>query len=208
MKTEYVAASPSSPLQVSLRRAKIDDRPQIYRWLAHSDATAEMLGAPTFPDGPIPTWEQHSADFSIEEFYQPGPPQDSQVDWGECWIICVENREDASHHEVGQINFSDMRAPSDPASDGLAELDIWIGARQWWGRGIGTQAIEALGHVLRGYGFTTLLVRPSARNQRAVAAYKRAGFIEATSQTRRLPAKVYEPEDWDYADAVVLVKTL
>lgn len=208
MKTEYVAASPSSPLQVSLRRAKIDDRPQIYRWLAHSDATAEMLGAPTFPDGPIPTWEQHSADFSIEEFYQPGPPQDSQVDWGECWIICVENREDASHHEVGQINFSDMRAPSDPASDGLAELDIWIGARQWWGRGIGTQAIEALGHVLRGYGFTTLLIRPSARNQRAVAAYKRAGFIEATSQTRRLPAKVYEPEDWDYADAVVLVKTL
>mgnify|MGYP001225246711 FL=1 len=208
MKTEYVAASPSSPLQVSLRRAQIDDRPQIYRWLAHSDATAEMLGAPTFPDGPIPTWEQHSADFSIEEFYQPGPPQDSQVDWGECWIICVENREDASHHEVGQINFSDMRAPSDPASAGLAELDIWIGARQWWGRGIGTQAIEALGHVLRGYGFTTLLIRPSARNQRAVAAYKRAGFIEATSQTRRLPAKVYEPEDWDYADAVVLVKTL
>ena len=196
------------PLQVSLRRAQIDDRPQIYRWLAHSDATAEMLGAPTFPDGPIPTWEQHSADFSIEEFYQPGPPQDSQVDWGECWIICVENREDASHHEVGQINFSDMRAPSDPASAGLAELDIWIGARQWWGRGIGTQAIEALGHVLRGYGFTTLLIRPSARNRRAVAAYKRAGFIEATSQTRRLPAKVYEPEDWDYADAVVLVKTL
>ena len=80
MKTVYVAASPSSPLQVSLRRAQIDDRPQIYRWLAHSDATAEMLGAPTFPDGPIPTWEQHSADFSIEEFYQPGPPQDSQVD--------------------------------------------------------------------------------------------------------------------------------
>ncbi|MDA8603630.1 GNAT family N-acetyltransferase [Alphaproteobacteria bacterium] len=208
MKTEYAAASPSSPLQVSLRRAQIDDRPQIYRWLAHSDATAEMLGAPTFPDGPIPTWEQHSADFSIEEFYQPGPPQDSQVDWGECWIICVENREDASHHEVGQINFSDMRAPSDPASEGLAELDIWIGARQWWGRGIGTQAIEALGHVLRGYGITTLLIRPSARNRRAVAAYKRAGFIEATSQTRRLPAKVYEPEDWDYADAVVLVKTL
>ena len=208
MKTEYAAAPPSSPLQVSLRRAQIDDRPQIYRWLAHSDATAEMLGAPTFPDGPIPTWEQHSADFSIEEFYQPGPPQDSQVDWGECWIICVENREDASHHEVGQINFSDMRAPSDPASEGLAELDIWIGARQWWDRGIGTQAIEALGHVLRGYGFTTLLIRPSARNQRAVAAYKRAGFIEATSQTRRLPAKVYEPEDWDYADAVVLVKTL
>lgn len=208
MKTEYVAAPPSSPLQVSLRRAQIDDRPQIYRWLAHSDATAEMLGAPTFPDGPIPTWEQHSADFSIEEFYQPGPPQDSQVDWGECWIICVENREDASHHEVGQINFSDMRAPSDPASEGLAELDIWIGARQWWGRGIGTQAIEALGHVLRGYGFMTLLIRPSARNRRAVAAYKRAGFIEATSQTRRLPAKVYEPEDWDYADAVVLVKTL
>ena len=208
MKTEYVAASPSSPLQVSLRRAQIDDRPQIYRWLAHSDATAEMLGAPTFPDGPIPTWEQHSADFSIEEFYQPGPPQDSHVDWGECWIICVENREDASHHEVGQINFSDMRAPSDPASEGLAELDIWIGARQWWGRGIGTQAIEALGHVLRGYGVTTLLIRPSARNQRAVAAYKRAGFIEATSQTHRLPAKVYEPEDWDYADAVVLVKTL
>ena len=208
MKTEYAAASPSSPLQVSLRRAQIDDRPQIYRWLAHSDATAEMLGAPTFPDGPIPTWEQHSADFSIEEFYQPGPPQDSQVEWGECWIICVENREDASHHEVGQINFSDMRAPSDPASEGLAELDIWIGARQWWGRGIGTQAIEALGHVLLGYGFTTLLIRPSARNRRAVAAYKRAGFIEATSQTRRLPAKVYEPEDWDYADAVVLVKTL
>ena len=208
MKTEYISSPRLHAHKVALRRAQIDDRPQIYRWLARSDATAEMLGPPTFPDAPVPTWEQYTSDFSIAEFFQPGSPTESHVAWGECWIICVENRADLTTHEVGQINFSDKRNPNDPASAGLAELDIWIGSRQWWSRGIGSQAIEALTTILRGYGFTTLLIRPSARNTRAVAAYKRAAFVEQSKHGGTLPARIYEPDDWDYADVVVLVRAL
>lgn len=195
-------------LAVSLRRATVNDRRQIYRWMAQSDATAEMLGLPTFPDCPVPTWEEFSDDFSIEEFFQPGPPADNTKDWGECWIIGVQNHNGDSVAEVGQINFSDEREDDDPASAGLAELDIWIGARKWWGLGIGAQAIDALASILRRYGFTTLMIRPSARNKRAVAAYKRAGFVEQSNHGGTLPAWVYDPADWDYLDSLVLVRQL
>ena len=167
-----------------------------------------MLGPPTFPDCPVPTWEEFADDFSIEEFFQPGPPTDNTQDWGECWVIGVHNRKDGPVTEVGQINFSDEREDNEPASEGLAELDIWIGARKWWGMGIGAQAIDALASILRGYGFTTLLIRPSARNKRAVAAYKRAGFVEQSNQSGTLPAWVYDPADWDYKDSLVLVRRL
>ena len=193
--------------QITLRRATLDDRRQIFEWMAQSEATPEMLGPPTFPDCPVPTWEEFDDDFSVEEFFQPGPPDDSDQDWGECWIIQVTGG-DGLTHEVGQINFSDEREDNEPASEGLAELDIWIGARKWWGMGIGAQAIDALASILRGYGFTTLLIRPSARNKRAVAAYKRAGFVEQSNQSGTLPAWVYDPADWDYKNSLVLVRRL
>ena len=208
MKNEYENKTSGGDLTVSLRRATVNDRRQIYRWMAQSDATAEMLGPPTFPDCPVPTWEEFADDFSIEEFFQPGPPADNTQDWGECWVIGVQNRKDGPVTEVGQINFSDEREDNDPTSEGLAELDIWIGARQWWGMGIGAKAIDALASILRGYGFTTLLIRPSARNKRAVAAYKRAGFVEQSNQSGTLPAWVYDPADWDYRDSLVLVRRL
>ena len=191
--------------KITLRRATLSDRRQIFEWMAQSEATPEMLGPPTFPDCPVPTWEEFDDDFSVEEFFQPGPPDDPDQDWGECWIIRVTG-EDGQTHEVGQINFSDERNDDDPRSAGLAELDIWIGERKWWGGGIGSQAIELLAQKLKGYGFTTLLIRPSARNQRATAAYKRAGFGEQSNEAGDLPDWVYDPEDWDYADSLVLVR--
>lgn len=205
-------SQPSAKPPCTLRRARAEDRPQIYRRMAQSDATREMLGPPTFPDCPVPSWEEFADDFSLEEFFQPGPPADSNQDWGECWIIEVEAPNHANGHPatlgVGQINFSDERDPADPRSDGLAELDIWIGDRQWWGQGIGRAAMEAMAGILRGYGFTTLLIRPSARNARAVAAYRRAGFIEQSNTSGPLPAWVYAPEGWDYRDSLVMVRQL
>ena len=43
-------SQPSAKPPCTLRRARAEDRPQIYRWMAQSDATPEMLGPPTFPD--------------------------------------------------------------------------------------------------------------------------------------------------------------
>ena len=80
--------------------------------------------------------------------------------------------------------------------------------RQWWGQGIGRAAIEAMVGILRGYGFTTLLIRPSARNARAVATYRRAGFVEQSNTSGPLPEWVYAPEDWDYRDSLVMVRQL
>ena len=62
--------------------------------------------------------------------------------------------------------------------------------------------------ILRGYGFTTLLIRPSARNARAVATYRRAGFVEQSNTSGPLPEWVYAPEDWDYRDSLVMVRQL
>lgn len=60
-----------------------------------------------------------------------------------------------------------------------AELGIFIGDKSYWNQGYGTEAMR----LLLQFGFTTLnlhriFLRVFEDNQRAIRAYKKAGFVE------------------------------
>ncbi len=172
--------------QISLQRALLADRPKIYRWLAQSDATREMMGPPDFSDHPVPDYAQFLADYDGTAF-----TEDSGF---QIFKISVDGE------EVGASQFW--------IQERAAELDIWIASRRHWGYGIGSETLRKLAGILRQRGDVDILViRPSARNQRAIAAYKKAGFEDYDPQKHTLP-RVFVKEGMDYADAIILAWNL
>lgn len=168
---------------LTLRPATLDDRPAVYRWLARSDATPEMMGPPRFADHPVPTWAEFCDDYDETAF--------SANDAFRVFVI------EADGAGIGAISFF--------LRDRIAEIDLWIGARRHWGKGYGSTAIRqvAAGLFARD-DVDALIIRPSARNVRAVAAYRRAGFVRYDPALHDFPAWI-STEGLDCADAVVLV---
>ncbi len=171
--------------RVSLRKATEGDRRNVYEWLAHSDLTPAMMGPPRYPEHRPPTWEEFCQD------YRPHYFDDSQPREGRCFIIVVEGV------DVGTICHDALRADS-------VNLDIWLRSEADCGQGIGPEAMQVLmDHLHHQFGITTFIVSPSARNQRAIVAYRKAGFqlVAKGVYPQFLP-----PEKMEYADNVVLVK--
>lgn len=172
-------------MRVRLRPAKLGDRRAIYEWLAQSDITREMLGPPKFPDAPVPSWEEFCEDYTEEHF---GGWEQAQ-----CFII------EHGGEGVGQVNFDRCHLP-----EGTAELDIWMRSSADCGHGWGSDALRALmGCLKERYGLRTFLIRPSSRNERAMRAYERAGFVRV-DMTDEEQARLYGAGD--YEDAVVMVR--
>ena len=99
---------------------------------------------------------------------------------------------------VGAIAYGDIDARR------RVELDVWLGSEANCGRGLGTDAIEALvGYLQAELGVRTFMMQPSARNPRAVRAYEKVGFV-------RVPATAEEIEaDWggvDHPDSVLMIR--
>ena len=68
--------------------------------------------------------------------------------------------------------------------------------------------MEEIAGILDGRGgIDALIIRPSARNARAIGAYRKAGFMPYDRESGILPSWCIE-EGFDYEDAVVLVKYL
>ncbi len=85
----------------------------------------------------------------------------------------------------------------------LAELDIWLRSEGDTGNGYGPDALAALTeHLQSTLGVSTFLLRPSARNRRAIRAYQKAGFTLAP-MTAQQQVETYGPGDYD--DTVVLL---
>jgi diamine N-acetyltransferase len=174
---------------VTLRPATPADRRQIYEWSAHSDAMQAMMGPPTFPDKPIPTWEEFCDDYVSYYF------DDSAPLLGRCFVILVDGT------PVGQVNYNDIE---ERGGAKRTELDIWLGAERWCGRGSGTDALVTLCRYLaRAFGVQAFVVQPSARNPRAIHAYEKVGF-------RKLELSLKEAKrEWgpsDYYDGVYMVR--
>jgi diamine N-acetyltransferase len=149
-----------------------------------------MLGPPEFPDSPVPTWEEFREDYS-DSFFTPAGDG-----YGRVFIIAAEGR------DIGCISYDGLQD-----WHGTAELDLWIASASDWGRGWGGAAIRQLSEFLLGYAaVSALLIRPSARNARAIAAYRRAGF-EPYDPQRHPVSESDAQAGLDYEDAVVLVKT-
>lgn len=172
-----------------LRPAALTEQRTVYRWLADSDATPMMMGPPLFPDHPTQTWKEFCADYSDLFFLPEGDG------FGRLFVISAEQR------EIGCISYDGL-----DNWRGIAELDIWIGFSADWGRGWGSQAIRELSNqLLRHPEVEYLIMRPSRRNARAIAAYRKAGFAFYDPALHQLPESVLTT-GLDYADAVILVR--
>ncbi len=172
---------------VTLRPSRESDRRAVFRWLAESDATPSMLGPPLFPEGPAPTWDEFNGDYGPNFF------DGSTLQVESSYIIEVAGE------PVGQINYEIRESPAR-----LAELDIWLRSLADTGHGYGSDALITLTrHLFRTLGVDTFLVRPSARNPRAIRAYQKAGFIAVPMTTQE---QVDRYGAGDYDDTVVMIK--
>lgn len=176
-----------SGMAVTLRPSRESDRCEVYKWLAESDATSSMLGPPLLPEVPVPTWDEFNSDYGPNFF------DGSTVDVESSYIIEVAGE------PVGQINYEILGSPTR-----LAELDIWLRSLADTGHGYGSDALITLtDHLFRTLGVDTFLIRPSARNPRAIRAYQKAGFEVVAMSTQE---QVDRYGAGDYEDTVVLLK--
>lgn len=172
--------------KVVLRAATEADRQNVYVWLACSDITPAFLGPPGFPDNPVPSWEEFCED------YRPHYFNDSKPEQGRCFIIM------AGGEDVGVICYNTVRA------GGFTGMDVWLRSLADCGKSYGTDALRTLSDYLhRRFSLSRVVISPSARNERAVAAYRKAGF-EAVSPERE--SEFLRPEDREYKDHVVMVR--
>jgi RimJ/RimL family protein N-acetyltransferase len=140
--------------RVALRAATVEDRRRVWSWSAEGDV-ASLL----HPDEDAPSYEAFCADYRAHYFDGSAPRQ------GRCFLIRAGGR------EVGQVSYNAVDA------GGRSELDIWLASEAECGRGAGSAAVETLCDWLnRELGVTEFMMQPSARNPRAIAAYRKAGF--------------------------------
>lgn len=168
-------------MKVSIRPTTIHDKKKVFEWLAHSNLTNEMLGGPKFPDNPAPTWKEFDQDY-LDYFFDGTRPEK-----GRCFIIICDGT------EVGQINYN----PIDKKTK-TTELDIWLSDKKYTGQGIGTAAIKLLcSQLFENLGCKQIIIQPSARNENAIKAYKKAGFI--------VQNQVPKGFELDYHDSVIMI---
>lgn len=174
---------------IVLRPATADDRRDIYEWLAHSDVARFLAGPPLYPEIPTQTWEEFLDDYTPNYF------NDSAPLMGRCFMILAGGK------AVGQINYGQILGPE---NDRRVELDIWMRSESDCGRGYGPDALDALCRYLnREFGVGEFLVRPSARNPRAIRAYEKAGFVRLDLSLEEVQAR------WgvgEYLDGISLIK--
>jgi RimJ/RimL family protein N-acetyltransferase len=162
---------------------------RVYEWMAASEVTRWMMGPPLFPEAPIPTWEEFCADY-VPLFFD-----GTQPDFGRSYIVEVDGE------AVGHVNYSEV-----DRTRGKAELDIWLNSEAVCGRGYGSDALVALTeHLRETLSLTQFIVRPSRRNERAMKAYAKAGFVLLPLSTQE-QAAIYGPTE--HYDTVVMSKRM
>ena len=146
--------------QVTLRPASPADRDAVYAWMAHSDVTEAMFGPADARRAPVPSRAEHDADYAAHFF------DGSRPERGRSFLIVVGGE------PVGHVSYDRL-----DELGGVAELDIWMRDAASCGHGWGSDALDALArHLGAARGARACLLRPSAANARALAAYARAGF--------------------------------
>ncbi len=174
--------------QVLLRPATEQDKRMVYEWMAHSDIALSIMGPPNFSEHPIPTWDEFCNDYKSHYFDGSKPKS------GRCFIIEVNGT------PVGQINYNEIDEENKKTS-----IDIWMSREANCGKGYGTDALQALCEYLHSiYGIDKFWVSPSARNQRAIHTYKKAGF----QQANLTPQEKAEYGHFEYKDNIILIKKI
>ncbi len=153
---------------ISIRHARVDEKHKTYTWLCLSDTASMHMGAPDYPEAPIPTWDEFNEDF--DEFYY----QEEARDKGSVMII------EQDGEEIGCVCYACFHLKPQKA-----ELDIWLKEQKYCGYGNGTQALEQLCEYLQlQYNINAYIIRPSIKNLRAVRAYEKVGFKKVEAQNK------------------------
>lgn len=175
---------------ITLIPAQELDREKIYSWLCKSDLTSSMMGFPHYPDHPIPSFEEFCMDYTPSFF------NDSGNGKGRNFIITVSNE------AVGTIGYDLLDKEKD-----RVVLDIWMKAETYCGHGYGSDALKAIcNYIYDEYGITNFIITPSARNERAIAAYKKAGFMRMNILSKKEQEKEFGVSECD--DNVLMIKKL
>lgn len=171
-----------------MRPARESDRKKIFAWLTRSDLTPSIMGPPDYPDFAIPTWEDFCAEYPLSYFNASGDGR------GRNYII-VMNEE-----EIGTVGYDLLDRKKD-----RVVLDIWMRSEKFCGKGFGRDALTTLcGHLQKTYGVTTFMICPSARNKRAIAAYRKAGFEVIRPLDREAQLKEFGRAEYD--DNILMIK--
>lgn len=148
------------------------------------------MGPPNYPDHPIPSWEEFCDDYTLSFFNSSGDGK------GRNYIIVIND------DEIGTIGYDLL----DKENDSVV-LDIWMTSKKYCGHGYGVDALNALcNHIHRTFGITNYIISPSARNRRAIAAYRKAGFEYASTMTNEKQQIMFGESEYD--DNVIMIKQL
>lgn len=151
------------------------------------------MGPPTFPETPIPTYEEFCADY-IQHFWTHEDPPAGRM------FIIVSGGE-----KVGCITQNEI--VKTPDGRRAVELDIWLAGPEVLNRGYGRQALRAMCELVKEeFDVDVAFLQPSSRNEAACAAYAAAGFTRspqpAAEAARRYRTRL------DTSDAVFYVREL
>lgn len=176
--------------KVILRPARKSDRKNIYLWLTQSDLTPSMMGPPDYPDHPIPTWKEFCRDYRPSFFDASGDGQ------GRNYIILARDE------EIGTIGYDLL----DRRKNHVV-LDVWLRAEKYCGLGYGSDSLIVLcEHLHKTYGINNFIISPSAKNKRAIAAYRKSGFKFISRIGKKEQIKEFGISEYD--DNILMKKTL
>lgn len=155
---------------LTIRHARLDEKVKAYQWLCKSDTTLMHMGLPDYPESEIPDWTQFENDFEDFYFLESGRMQGS--------VMIIEK----DNEEIGCLCYARFHLkPS------CAELDIWLKENRLCGQGFGVTALRQMMDYLKNhYNVTKFLIRPSEKNDRAIRAYEKAGFIRVTNKIKTI----------------------
>ena len=174
----------------ALKPAQESDREKIYNWLCKSDLTSSIMGPPKYPEVPIPTYEEFCNEYPLSFFNAAGDGI------GRVFIITADDT------EIGTVGYDLLDKEKN-----RVVLDIWMKAEQYCGQGYGSDALNTLStFICDNYGIFSFLISPSARNERAVVAYKKAGFKYVKIMDKKEQEKEFGLSEYD--DNILMIKRL
>lgn len=141
---------------IRLRAIERYDLPHFVEWLNDPEVRRNLLVSIPLSQAQEDGWFERTLNRPPEE-----QPLGIEVQTTEGW------------HLVGNCSFFDI-----DSRNRSAEIGIFIGNKEYWGRGYGTQVMR----LMLKYGFNTLnlnriYLRVYESNQRGIRCYEKAGFV-------------------------------
>jgi RimJ/RimL family protein N-acetyltransferase len=139
--------------KIVLRPMKPDEVRLIHKWANNPDV--------------MPLWYGKKKTLKeIKDDWKPRYFSDKDPESGRCFVI------ELNCEPIGMINFNKINTKKNKV-----EIDIIIGAKNNWNKGYGTDALITLeNYLFKNFNIQQIWVATDAKNERAIRAYKKAGF--------------------------------